>query len=38
VQYRRAPPTLGQHTEELLADMLGYDEQQIASLAARKII
>jgi crotonobetainyl-CoA:carnitine CoA-transferase CaiB-like acyl-CoA transferase len=38
VQYRRAPPTLGQHTEELLADVLGYDETQIAGLAARGII
>ncbi|CAB3790811.1 CaiB/BaiF CoA transferase family protein [Pararobbsia alpina] len=38
VQYRRAPPTLGQHTEELLTDVLGYDEKQIAALAARRII
>ncbi len=38
VDYRRAPPTLGQHTAEVLADVLGYDAQQIASLQARKIV
>ena len=29
---RSAPPTLGQHTDELLADVLGYDSAQIAAL------
>lgn len=29
---RSAPPTLGQHTDELLADVLGYDDARIAAL------
>ena len=29
---RSAPPSLGQHTDELLADVLGYDGAQIAAL------
>lgn len=29
---RSAPPTLGQHTDELLADVLGYDDTRIAAL------
>ena len=29
---RSAPPTLGQHTDELLADVLGYDGARIAAL------
>ncbi len=27
---RTAPPTLGQHTDEVLADLLGYDSARIA--------
>ncbi len=38
VEYRRAPPTLGQHTAEVLADVLGYDARRIASLLARKVV
>ncbi len=34
---RRAPPTLGQHTDEVLAD-LGYDEFDIAELRERGLI
>jgi crotonobetainyl-CoA:carnitine CoA-transferase CaiB-like acyl-CoA transferase len=34
VQYRMAPPMLGQHTEEVLRDVLGMDDAAIASLAA----
>jgi crotonobetainyl-CoA:carnitine CoA-transferase CaiB-like acyl-CoA transferase len=31
---RSAPPTLGQHSDEILRDMLGYDAARIASLRA----
>jgi len=33
VQYRRAPPMLGQHTEEVLREELGLDEEEIRALA-----
>ena len=32
VAYRRAPPTLGQHTDEVLRELLGYDAAKIARL------
>jgi glutaryl-CoA transferase len=35
---RCAPPTLGEHTEELLRGELGYSEAQIAQLRAEKIV
>jgi len=38
VEYRNAPPTLGQHTAEVLADLLGYDAAGIAALHERKVI
>jgi crotonobetainyl-CoA:carnitine CoA-transferase CaiB-like acyl-CoA transferase len=38
VEYRNAPPTLGQHTVEVLSGMLGYDADGIAGLQAKKII
>jgi crotonobetainyl-CoA:carnitine CoA-transferase CaiB-like acyl-CoA transferase len=31
---RSAPPTLGQHSDEILRDMLGYDVARIAGLRA----
>lgn len=31
-QYRNAPPTLGQHTEDVLKDILGAGEQEISKL------
>jgi crotonobetainyl-CoA:carnitine CoA-transferase CaiB-like acyl-CoA transferase len=37
-QYRRAPPTLGQHTDEVLTERLGYDKTRIAALRAAGII
>lgn len=37
VQYRHAPPTLGQHSEEIL-HMLGYDTGRIESLRAAGVI
>lgn len=33
VQYRHAPPYLGQHTDEVLAEVLGCDEAELARLA-----
>lgn len=38
VEYRNAPPTLGQHTAEVLGDVLGYDAAGIAALGERKVI
>jgi crotonobetainyl-CoA:carnitine CoA-transferase CaiB-like acyl-CoA transferase len=35
---RRAPPVLGQHTDEILAQELGMDAQAIAALRAEKTI
>jgi succinate--hydroxymethylglutarate CoA-transferase len=35
---RRAPPTLGQHSEEVLAKELGLDRQAIAQLRQEKVI
>ncbi len=35
---RRAPPTLGQHTEQVLRDMLGLSELRIDELRAEKVI
>ncbi len=38
VTYRRAPPTLGEHTREILAEWLGADEDRIAELRAQELI
>ncbi|XP_013119506.2 succinate--hydroxymethylglutarate CoA-transferase [Stomoxys calcitrans] len=35
---RTAPPVLGQHTDEVLADVLGYTKEQIVGLRNKKII
>ena len=32
------PPTLGQHTEEVLTTLLGYCEEQILKLKSEKVI
>lgn len=38
VQYRHAPPTLGQHTEEVLSDWLGATAEEIDALRAKRAI
>lgn len=38
VEYRSAPPTLGQHTDEVLANVLGFDEDRLAALRADQVI
>ncbi|MDD0817098.1 CaiB/BaiF CoA-transferase family protein [Curvibacter sp. HBC28] len=35
---RRAPPTLGEGTREVLADLLGYTPEQLAGLKARGVL
>ncbi len=38
VAYRRPPPTLGQHTEEVLGGLLGINGEELAALAAEGIV
>ena len=38
VEYRRPPPLLGEHTEDVLRELLGADEAEIAALRANKAI
>ena len=38
VSYRHAPPTLGQHTNEILAEMLGMDEEEYKELAQKGVV
>jgi crotonobetainyl-CoA:carnitine CoA-transferase CaiB-like acyl-CoA transferase len=38
IEYRGAPPTLGQHTEEVLRGMLGMSDADIAQLRSAKAI
>lgn len=38
VQYRMRPPDLGQHTDEVLADVLGYDAAQRQALRDQGVI
>jgi formyl-CoA transferase len=38
VLYRIPPPLLGEHTEEILRDVLGYDKTKIARLKEGKVI
>ncbi|WPP44508.1 CaiB/BaiF CoA-transferase family protein [Pseudomonas sp. AN-1] len=38
VEYRNAPPLLGEHTETILAERLGLDGETIADLRARGVI
>ncbi len=34
VQYNLAPPRLGQHTDEVLSSLLGYDESMIRAASS----
>ena len=38
VSYRNAPPTLGQHTDEILEEILGMDENERRVLAMKKVV
>jgi len=38
VTYDVAPPLLGQHTREVLQQVLGYDDAQIDTLQARRVV
>ena len=38
VSYRNAPPTLGQHTNEILAEILGMDEEEYRDLAKKGVV
>ena len=38
VRYRHGPPTLGQHTEEVLRTLAGLDERKIAALRSAGIV
>jgi crotonobetainyl-CoA:carnitine CoA-transferase CaiB-like acyl-CoA transferase len=38
VEYNVPPPTLGQHTHEILQELLGMDRQAVDALAAKGIV
>jgi crotonobetainyl-CoA:carnitine CoA-transferase CaiB-like acyl-CoA transferase len=38
VAYRQAPPALGEHTREVLADWIGMSDAEIAGLRAREVV
>jgi crotonobetainyl-CoA:carnitine CoA-transferase CaiB-like acyl-CoA transferase len=38
VSYRHPPPTLGQHTEQVLRELLGMETEELAGLRARGVI
>ena len=38
VEYKVPPPTLGQHTREILQGMLGMDQQTVEALSAKGVI
>ena len=38
VEYRTAPPVLGEHTADVLRERLGLDDEMLAALAAKSVI
>ena len=38
VSYRRPPPTLGEHTDEVLSDVFGLSHDEVSRLRADEII
>ncbi|HEX4928959.1 MAG TPA: CaiB/BaiF CoA-transferase family protein [Burkholderiales bacterium] len=38
IEYRHAPPLLGEHTEEVLRDLLGKNDNEVARLREAKVI
>jgi formyl-CoA transferase len=38
VDLRQVPPRLGEHTEEVLRDMLGYSAEEVAALRAAGVV
>jgi crotonobetainyl-CoA:carnitine CoA-transferase CaiB-like acyl-CoA transferase len=38
IEYQTPPPTLGQHTREVLAQILGLGEAEIDELAAKGVV
>jgi crotonobetainyl-CoA:carnitine CoA-transferase CaiB-like acyl-CoA transferase len=38
IEYRQAPPMLGEHTDAVLAEVLGFDRQRIAQLRAGGVV
>lgn len=38
VEYRRAPPVLGEHTGEVLSEWLGLDAEHVEALCSRKVV
>jgi crotonobetainyl-CoA:carnitine CoA-transferase CaiB-like acyl-CoA transferase len=38
VEYRHAPPTVGEHSDEVLAELLGLDPAAIAELRNKKVV
>jgi crotonobetainyl-CoA:carnitine CoA-transferase CaiB-like acyl-CoA transferase len=38
IEHKMPPPTLGQHTEEILREVLGMDDAEIAKLKGSNIV
>jgi crotonobetainyl-CoA:carnitine CoA-transferase CaiB-like acyl-CoA transferase len=38
IEYRSAPPVLGEHTEQVLGELLGLTPGEVASLKGRDVV
>jgi crotonobetainyl-CoA:carnitine CoA-transferase CaiB-like acyl-CoA transferase len=38
IQYNRAPPKLGEHTDEILREILGFSDSDIDQLRVKHVI